>query len=60
MRSAMFLVVGVFVFALLGVSDVSPEKVFNAVGLEDTSNAIATARDGFQKATEFFMSFNAR
>jgi hypothetical protein len=56
----MLLVVGVFVFALLGVSEVSPENVFNAVGLEDTSNAIATARDGFQKATEFFMSFNAR
>lgn len=60
MRSVMFLVVGVFVFALLGVSDVSPEKVFSAVGLQDTSNAIITARNGFQQAAEFFATLNSR
>lgn len=60
MRSVMFLVVGVFVFALLGVSDISPEKVFNAVGLQDASNALSTARNGFQQATEFFTNLNAR
>lgn len=60
MRSIAFLLAGVFVFALLGISDVSPEKVMNAVGMHDASNAIATARSGFEQITSFFAHVNAR
>lgn len=56
MKNVLFLVVGVFVAAVVGTSGVTPVEVLNTFGLPDVASALDTAFGGFAKVTEVLES----